>query len=169
MTPSQKQAIETLIGRSLTVQEESQINGHLTTGNFAAIAAMFAPKVVVYSRQITERGVRTTPVAPRHRYALLDTLRQASENVPAWFLPTLAALGVPEVDRAGMADDLQSAWYWLRDPDGVDIGSASVRSMLDIIAAAVPDAAPACLAVKQLAERQVPFTYLDVQNALENT
>lgn len=168
MTPSQKQAIEAVIGRTLTVEEETQIDGHLLTGNFAAIAAMFPPKKVIYTRQITERGVRTVSVAPRHRFALLDTLRQASTAVPAWFIPTLAALGVPEADRPGMADDLQSAWYWLRDPDGVDIGSASVRSMLDIIAAAVPDAAPACVAVKELAERQVPITYLDIQNALEN-
>lgn len=116
----------------------------------AALSATLPPEVV--PRHLTERGVRALPVSPRSRHALLQTLRDAAVAAPPWLAPTLTALGIPAEDHAAMADDLASAHRWLLDADGIDVGTSAARSMLDLIAATVPAAAPACAAVKALAE-----------------
>jgi hypothetical protein len=128
--------------------------------------ALSVGRVRVVSRHITERGVRALPVLPRSRHALLQTLCDAAQAAPPWLVPTLTALGVPAEDHAAMADDLASAHGWLLNADGLDIGTAAARSMLDLIAATVPAATQACLAVKALAEEPDPITHTQVGAAL---
>lgn len=115
---------------------------------------------------ISERGVRILPVAPRHRFALLRVLRQAEQAPPAWLSPALTAAGVPPEDHEAIADDLACAHRWLLQEAGIDVGTAAVRSLLDLIAQAVPDAAPACDAAKALAEQDDAVSEWDVRVAL---
>ena len=122
----------------------------------------------VSPRHITERGVRALGVLPRHRLALLTVLKDAEAAVPAWFIPTLTAIGIPTADHAALADDIRSAYYWIKNADGLDVGASGARGMLDIIAAAVPDAAPACVAVKALAETPNPVSVNAVSDALNS-
>lgn len=136
-------------------------------GNTQAIAdALSVGRTRVVSRMITERGVRALPVLPRSRHALLQTLRDAATTTPAWLVPTLTALGVPQEDHAAMADDIASAHGWLLNADGLDIGTSAARSMLDLIAASVPAAAAACAAVKALATVPDPIAHTQVGAAL---
>lgn len=167
MTPQQQTALETLVGRALTADEVSAIDGWLPARRDDQIAALLSTgRKRVVSRHVTERGVRALAVLPRARFALLDCLRTAANTEPAWLSPTLTALGVPAQDHPAYADDLASAWRWLLSPDGLDIGSPAARSMLDLIAANVTAAAPACAAVKALAEEPAPITVGAVSDAL---
>lgn len=167
MTPQQQTALEALAGRTLSADDVTAIDDFIGAGRMNAIAALLsAGRKRVQSLRITERAVRTLPVLPRARFALLDTLRQAQTAAPAWLVPTLTAMGVPSEDHAAYADDLASAWRWLLSPDGIDVGAASARGMLDLIAANVTAAAPACVAVKALAEAADPVTAAQVQQAL---
>lgn len=170
MTPQQQSALETLAGRALTDSEVTQITPLVAAGATQAIADILSVgRKRIVSRHLTERGVRALAVLPRSRHALLQTLRDAAQSTPAWLVPTLTAVGVPAEDHAALADDLASAHGWLLNADGLDIGAASARSMLDVIAAAVPSAAPACAAVKALAEEPDPITHTQVGAALKAT
>lgn len=167
MTPAQQSALEVLVGRALTGDEATAIDGYLPTRRDDLIAALLSTgRKRIVPTHITERGVRTLAVLPRARFALLDCLRTAATAEPAWLSPTLTALGVPAEDHPAYADDLASAWRWLVSPDGLDIGSAAARGMLDIIAANVTAAAPACAAVKALAEESDPIITAAVSDAL---
>lgn len=130
----------------------------------------FAGITTVEPRMLTTRGVRALPgVLPRSRHALLQVLKDAANATPAWFVPTLTALGVPSEDHAAMADDLASAWDALNafaEGGGLDVGSAAARGMLDIIAASVPESAAACTAVKALAEVPAPVAEFEIRKAI---
>jgi hypothetical protein len=169
MTETQQQALEALAGRALTAGEVEQITPLVAAGSTQAIADILnedrPPRIV--SRLITRRGIRALPVLPRHRQALLDTLEAASKAPPAWLAPTLAAVGVPEEDRAALTADLADAWFWLGTTDGLDAGAQGARSMLDVIAEAVSAAAPACAALKATAEVTDPITHTQVGAALQ--
>lgn len=165
MTPQQKTALEALAGRALTAPEEAQLDPLLAIRNDEAIAGLLSlkadgtPRTRVMPRHVTERGVRAlTDVQPRSRFALLSELKAAATTTPAWFVPTLTALQIPAEDHDALADDLASAHGWLLDADGLDIGAAGARNMLDLIAEAVTAAAPACVAVKKLAEVPDPIS-----------
>lgn len=132
----------------------------------AIAEALSVGRVRIVSRHVTERGVRALPVLPRSRHSLLTTLQAAATQTPSWLVPTLTALGIPSEDHAAYADDLGSAYRWLTNADGLDIGTAAARSMLDLIAASVPAAAAACAAVKALAEVPDPVTHEQVGAAL---
>lgn len=130
-------------------------------------AALSAGRIRLTEYRITELGARTLPVLPRHRFALLQALRDAAQAAPAWLVPVLTAAGVPTEDHAALADDLASGYRCLLTPPGLDVGSAQTRLMLDAIAAGVPDAAPACAAAKALAEVPDPIDHGVVSAALE--
>lgn len=175
MTPQQKAALESLAGRTLSEGEVAAIDLLLSPGNRndVAIAAALSvkadgqPRTRVTSRHVTERGVRALEaVLPRSRFALLSTLKSAALATPAWLAPTLTALQIPVEDHEAYADDLASAHGWLLDADGLDIGANGARNMLDLIADAVPAAAPACAAVKKLAEVPDPVSVDAVSEAL---
>lgn len=121
-------------------------------------------RVVPY--HISERGVRAMPVLPRSRHALLQTLHDAAQAAPPWLTPALTAIGLPAEDHPAIADDLASAYGWLLNADGLDIGTDAARSMLDLIAMTVPAAASACMAIKALAEEPDPITHTQVGAAL---
>jgi len=151
MTPSQQASLEGLVGRSLSGVEIAAIDGHIEAGDFGVVAEMLSAgrsRLVPY--YISERGVRAMAVLPRHRHALLCVLRDAVQQTPAWLIPTLTAAGIPAEDHAALADDLACAHRWLLSAEGLDVGTEAVQRMLDLIAAAVPEAAPACAAVQTM-------------------
>lgn len=118
---------------------------------------------------VTARGVRGLPVTPRSRHALLETLKAAETSTPAWLIPALTAATVPVEDHAAFAADLSSAWSALTSyaiGGGLDVGSSAARSMLDIIAVAVPETAEACTAVKAMANSPAPITLSQISQAL---
>lgn len=169
MTPAQKDALEGIVGRPLTADEVASIDLWLPGRRDDLIAnALSTGRKRVTSTRITERGVRALNVLPRARFALLDCLRSAQGAPPDWLSPSLAALGVPVEDHPAYADDLASAWRWLLSADGLDVGNAAARSMLDLIAANVPASALACAAVKALAEADDPINTGAVSDALND-
>ena len=132
-----------------------------------AIAAALSAGVEVFEHRVTERAVRALAVLPRSRHALLQALKDAETTTPVWLAPVMTGAGVPAEDQPAHNDDIASAWRWLTQEGGIDVGSAAARAMLDMIAAGVPDAAAACAAVKELAERPVVVTTRQVVKALE--
>lgn len=134
-----------------------------------AAHATFASHTVIEAHLTTTRGVRALSVAPRSRYALLQVLKDAEAATPAWLIPTMTALQIPAEDHPAYADDLASAWAALNsfaEGGGLDVGSAAARGMLDIIAAAVPSAAPACVAVKAMAAKPAPVSEFEIRRAI---
>lgn len=167
MTAEQKAALEALVGRALTTDETTQIDGWLPMRRDDLIAGLLSTgRKRVVSRHLTERGVRTLAVQPRSRHALLQALRDAATTMPTWLDGALQAAGVASEDRPAFADDLASAHRWLLSSDGLDVGSAAARGMLDMIAANVTAAAAACAAVKALAEVADPISPRQVSDAL---
>lgn len=167
MSPLHLTALQALRGAELplTVSEQAEITAAISPlgRDDEAIAKVLSRgRTRVVSRNITERGVRTLPVAPRHRHALLQVFVDAAAATPAWLLPTLTGMNVPQADQVALADDLSSALRWLRNPDGLDVGSSAARNMLDLIAIAVADAAPACAAAKAWATEPAPVTAREV-------
>lgn len=169
MTPAQKSALEAVAGRPLTDGESASIAGWLPERRDDLIANVLSTaRKRITSTHITERGVRALNVLPRSRFALLNCLRAAQDATPDWLAPALTAMGVPVEDHPAYADDLASAWRWLLSADGLDVGSDVARRMLDLIAANVPAAAPACAAVKELAECADPISTGVVSDALND-
>lgn len=172
MSPTQRAALEALAGRALHEHEAVIVAAHLASGEMQSVADVLSlrhdgsPRMRTQMTRITERSVRALPGVPRHRHALLSTLRSAATQDPAWLEPTLAAAGVPPEDRPAYADDLACAWRWLLS-DGIDVGDPAARRMLDLIAAAVPLAAPACAEVKAMAEVPDPIDHLMVSKTLD--
>lgn len=169
MTPTQQAALEGIAGRALTQQEIEQIDPLLDPDNrddvaiTAKLQALRPPAYV--ETRITELGVRRLAVLPRHRFALLEAFREAEAGPPAWASAALEAAQVPAEDRPALLDDLASGWRWLQTPPGIDIAAPGARQLLDVIAVGVPQAAPACEAVKLLAP-VVPLDMTAVSFAL---
>lgn len=171
MTPQQKSALEALMGATMTVEQESEIGPLVDSRDDAAVASLLSVgRTRTESVLVTTRAVRAIgTVLPRSRHALISTLRDAASTTPAWLDPTLTALGIAVEDHPAIADDLASAWAALNsftDGGGLDVGSSAARDMLDIIAAAVPEASAACIAVKALAERDAPLHHSEISAAL---
>lgn len=133
----------------------------------AIAAALSAGRTKVVSRLITERAVRALAVSPASRYALLQTLKDAATTPPAWMPLVMTGAGVPAEDQPAYMDDLSSAWRWLTQEGGLDVGTAAARALLDMISAGVTASAAACAAVKALAVEPDPVTVNDVVKALE--
>lgn len=133
----------------------------------AIAAALSAGRTKIVETRITERTVRAMAVLPRSRHALLQTLADAQTTTPAWMVPVMTAAGVPSEDQPAYLDDLASAYRWLTQDGGIDVGSPAARAMLDMIAVGVPESAEACAAVKALAVRDDPLHHSDVSAAME--
>lgn len=173
MTPQQKAALEVLLGGPMSPEQEAEVSPLVDARLDANVSeALSIGRTRIESVLITTRAVRAIEaVLPRARHALLTVLRDAASTTPAWLDPTLTALGIPADDHPAIADDLASAWAALNsftDGGGLDVGSGAARGMLDIIAAAVPASADACVAVKALAEISNPLSVQDVSKVLNN-
>lgn len=143
MTPQQKSALETLLGVAMTVAQEAEIGPLVDARNDTAVAAALSVGRTQFSTlMITKRTLVALDefgVLPRSAYALISVLKTA------W--PALTSY---------------------TSEGGLDVGKSGVRSMLDLIAVAVPEAASACAAVKDLAKIDAPISVRDVWEALNN-
>lgn len=104
-----------------------------------ALVDLLAHRVKVVEKMITERGVRAAlPMADASR--LIRLLKDAAESpgVPAWLGTVLTALHVPVEQHIDYAGAVASAYGWLRQDAGLDLGSPATRAMLDLIAASDP-------------------------------
>lgn len=119
---------------------------------------------------ITERGVRAS-LGVSAASQLIRLLKECSENpaVPDWLTTVLTAFSIPVQYHVDYAEALASAYGWLRQDAGIDIGSAATRGMLDIIAASNPSKYGASVAtLKSLASVPNPVTFREVGTALYN-
>jgi hypothetical protein len=143
----------------------------VTSKNCQAIAELLSVgRVKVKSTMITERGLRSS-LSITAASQLLRLLKDCSETegVPAWLSPLLLGLGVPESMHLDYAEAFASAYGWLRQDAGIDIGSAATQGMLDIIAASNPSKFGATVAtIKTLAMTSNPVTDREVALALFN-
>ena len=137
-------------------------------GNYQGVAEALPAQTVVVEYFITDRGVRSLDVAPVSRKALLDTIKAAQTEAPAWAGAVMDGAGISAADQAVYLDDLASAWPWLVREGGINVGASGARLMLDLIATGVPDAAEACAAVKALAEVPEAITWQQVKTAVED-
>lgn len=152
MTPDQRAAIESAAGRALTAGELVAIDSLLAARNDVQIAAIIsAGRVRVVSHLIGERGILDVlgPVAGDAFLAALEAI--TADSLPAALQPYLGAL------RRGIA--------WLKT-DGLDVGSATTRSLLDSLAAAGVVAPESVASIKALAERPEPIHYNLLSDAL---
>jgi len=153
MTPEQQAAIESAAGRALTAGELVAIDSLLAARNDVQIAAIIsAGRVRVVSHLIGERGILDVlgPVAGDAFLTALEAIVTA-DNLPAALQPYFGAI------RRGVA--------WLKT-DGLDVGSATTRSLLDSLAAAGIVAPESVASIKALAERPDPINYNHVSDAL---
>lgn len=152
MTPNQQAAIESVAGRALTAGELVAIDSLLAARNDVQIAAIIsAGRVRVVSHLIGERGILDVlgPVAGDAFLAALEAI--TADNLPVPLQPYFGAL------RRGIA--------WLKT-DGLDVGSATTRGLLDSLAAARVVAPESVAAIKALAERPDPIHYNPLSDAL---
>ena len=115
---------------------------------------------------ISERGVRANlPI--KDGALFIKTLRDLSEasDVPAWLSAALGQIGVAEEDKWAYFDTLQCGYTWLR-ADGLDVGEATVRQLLDLLGLGVPPLAGAIAHLKSLGMEPDPITAADVSLAL---
>ena len=166
MTPQQKAALETLMGTAMTPEMETQV-GPLVDARFDAqiAAAISVGRTLIMPLMISERGIRAA-LSIDDAYAFLTELENAQAAPPAWLSPTLLAMGVPAEKHPAYANALSSAWRWLTQDAGLDLGSAALRGLLDLIAAGVPALASGCVTLKALAERADPISVNSVSEAL---
>lgn len=157
MTPEQRAALESCAGRALEQHEADQAEAFLDPDNRNDVA--LADLCTQWrgerfeERRVTELGIRDLPISPRHRHALLQVLRESAQATPSWFDAAMEALSVPVEDRDGLADDLRAALQWLHPgAEGISVGAIGTRTMLKVIAQAVPAAEPACAALLALAK-----------------
>ena len=152
MTPDQQAAIESVAGQALTAGELVAIDSLLAARNDVQIAAIIsAGRVRVVSHLIGERGILDVlgPVAGDAFLAALEAI--TADNLPVPLQPYFGAL------RRGIA--------WLKT-DGLDVGSATTRGLLDSLAAAGVVAPESVASIKDLAERPDPIHYNHVSDAL---
>lgn len=172
MTPAQKTALEGLVGRSLTSPEIESIEPHLASRNDVAIAQVLSTGRVKYqTKMISERGVRAALSIPAGS-ALMRLFREADADIangviPAWLPPVLNAMSVPAEMHEDFAEAIGSAYRWLVQDAGLDIGSPASRQMLDLIAASNPAKFGATVAIiKGLAGAADPINFNSVSDAL---
>jgi hypothetical protein len=140
----------------------------IALGNYHDIATVVsAGRKTIGTRMISERGVRSAlgAVAGSKFLRLLKDLSTA-DQAPAWLTAVLTAMQVPANDQVFYLETLACAYDWVRSADGLDIGDATTRQFLDLIAAGNPDLAAACATLKGLAERPNPVDWMQCQNAI---
>jgi hypothetical protein len=167
MDAQQQAALEGLIGRSLTADEVTGIVPHLAARNDVKIAAILsAGRIKLKPRTITERGVRNCGLGITQTSRFLRMLRELKASTPDWLGPLLTSVGVPDDQHADYADTLASAYDWLCQEAGIDIGTETARQMLDLLAHAPGDHTQIVGTIKALAEELDPINYNAVSDAL---
>lgn len=171
MTPAQQAALEALAGRALDTGELAPLDPLVAARNDVAIAsALSAGRVRIAERRVSELGVRRAlgVVDASRLLGILKASAAAADagTVEPWLAAVLTGLGVQAGDHPAYQETVGSAWRWLTQPDGLDVGSAAARDMLDLIAAGNGAAAPACVAIKALAEQPDPIHVGAVSDAL---
>lgn len=153
MTLAQQSALEAVLARPLKPEEVAAIDAVLPIRNDVEIAAILSVgRVTIVSHEIGERGI-------------LDVL--GSEDGET-FLVALEGI----TDPAALPESLRPHYgairrgvSWLKS-DGLDVGSPTTRKLLDALAAAGILDAGAVAKVKKVAERDHPFHYNVVSDAL---
>ena len=141
MTPTQQAALEALAERALSAGDIALA----TLRNDAALAASLATGLIhLHSRLVSERGVLEAlgPVDGEAFLAALEAITSAADLPPA-AQPYFGAI------RRGAA--------WLRG-DGIDVGSTTARSLLDLLASVGSVSSASVVALKALGQtsRTIP-------------
>jgi hypothetical protein len=144
----------------------------IAEGNFHVIAAAVSNgRVSLRPRLISERGVRGAlgPVVGSKFIRLLSDLKDAAvaDIVPAWLSGVLNAMKVPVLDHIYYLETLGCGYDWLRTDAGLDLGDASVRGLLDLIAAGNPEIAEGAVALKGLASQPATVSWQECAAAVE--
>lgn len=118
------------------------------------------------SHMITERGVRES-LSIRDAALFLKALRDLSSAVemPVGIGAVLTQMGVNANEHWAYLDALQCGWSWLKG-DGLDLGSAKVSELLQLIAAGLPETATACTELSKKALVPDPVCSADVSRAV---
>ena len=155
MNTAQQTALETLVGRALTTEEISAIDPLLADRNDGAIACLLSQgRTKLVQHMIGERGVidKLGPVAGDAFLTALESI-QAESDLPAAMQPCFGAI------KRGAA--------WLKTDAGLDVGSATLRGLLDALVSAGKLDATSVATIKALAVQDDPVTSQQVTHALE--
>jgi hypothetical protein len=122
MTPAQKAALEALVGRALTADEETEIDGHLQTRRDDLVAQLLSVgRTQVRSRMTSARGLAELyPGGPLGAEVVLQKLEGAA-----------AALKADPDAQNKILGSLIARQLAFLGADGLDFGSAALRGMLD--------------------------------------
>lgn len=114
MTPQQRAALEALVGRTLTPTEVDQISSLILAGRLQAIADLLSVgRTKVQSHFASERGIlERYPLGPLAADTLLAKLEAYAEAGKA------------------LSRIVGRAIRFLRQPEGLDIGSSATQTML---------------------------------------
>lgn len=142
----------------------------IAAGNYHEIASILnVGRKKVVSTMITERGVRGAlgPVVGSKFIRLLSDLKVAAvaDTLPGWLIAVLTVMHVPTADHIYYLETLGCGIDWLRT-DGLDLGDATVRGLLDIIAGGNPDLAAATVVLKGKAEIPTTVSWQECAMAL---
>lgn len=171
MTPNQQAALEALAGRALDAGDVATLDPLLAVRDDLAVSAhLSVGRVRLEEFRVSELVVRRElGVVPASR--LLKVLRDSAAAADAgvvepWLGVALAGMGVPTSDHDAYQETVGAAWRWLTQAEGLDVGAAAARDMLDLIAAGVPAVAAACATIKGLAVVADPLSSAAVSTAL---
>ncbi len=117
----------------------------------AAIAVILnAGRTKLISCMVTERGVRAN-LSIRDGALFIKTLRDldSAKEVPEWLSVALDKVGVHDSEKWAYFDTFQCGYSWLR-ADGLDVGDARVRKLLDLLGLGVPDLSDAVASLKDM-------------------
>lgn len=150
MTPQQRAALEALVGRSLTTAEVEQITPLVAAGAWQSIANILsAGRTRVTSHFASERGIlERFPGGPVAADALLAKLEAFAEA------------GQP------LSRITARAIRFLRQPEGLDIGSPATQAMLGAITQAGVITAEEFAGLRAMTLRPDPITDGQVVAAL---
>lgn len=153
MTPEVIAALQAMVGRALTTEEQAALAPLVAARNDVAIAALLSVgRVRVESRMLSERGVLSALGSEAG-----DAMLTALEGITS---PD--ALPMPLRSNYGA---IRRAVSWLKG-DGVDVGDPLTRGMLDALAATGVIQVASAAAIKRLAERPDPLPFGSVSDAL---
>lgn len=153
MTPDQQSALESVVGRPLSTEEIAALAPFLAVRNDVQIAAILSVgRVRLVENMVTERGVLAA-LGPVEGDALLTALENlgAPETLPTAAQPYHGAI------CRGVS--------WLK-AGGLDMGSPTVRGLLDLMSAHSIIAPGHAAALKQLGEHPDPIHYDAISDAL---
>lgn len=167
--PTQKSALEVLVGHTLSADEVTQINVLLPLRNDVAIAALLSVnRKALATRTIDERGVRALlPVVQAAPFLGLLKSVATADTIPDWLSGVLAKMGVDVANHAAYFDTMACAHPWLQQEAGIDLGAKTTRDMLDLIAASdFSTYGQSVSTLKSQGQRDDPIHYTAVSDAL---